>query len=55
MTIFKYTKDGLLYTIVENRHDCYGKVVAHPYNRDGASFEIKGRAMRDRFIPVGER
>jgi hypothetical protein len=55
MTIFRNTRDGRLYTVTYGLVPITGILYAHPYNRAGESFKIKGRAAWEAFIPVGTR
>ena len=56
MTIFKYSKDGMLYTLSESRYHYYGQLTAIPYNRSfDRSFIVKSEADRKRFTEVAYR
>lgn len=58
MTIFKNTRDGNinnLYTVTYGLVPLTGVLTAHPYNRAGESFRIKGSAAWEAFVPVATR
>lgn len=55
MTIFRNTRDGRLYTVTYSLTPITGVRYAHPYNRAGESFQIKGHAAWEAFVPVATR
>ena len=58
MTIFKNTRDGNinnLYTVTYGLSPTIVLLYAHPYNRAGESFQIKGQAAWEAFVPVATR
>lgn len=51
-TIFRYTKDNMLYTVLYEYAPVTGRKIAVPYNWQGKQIVIKTEAQWKRFVPV---